>query len=76
MKEIIVLNKDGFPVQWDITGNTTFGNSVDEHYILDGTLASWTDATGSDSIIVNNALWYVNQSGSPYSEILTARSLL
>ena len=76
MKETIVLNKDGFPVQWDITGNTTFGNSVDEHYTLDGTVASWTDATGSDSITVDSALWYVNQSGSPYSEILTARSLL
>lgn len=76
MKETIVLNKDGFPVQWDITGNTTFGNSVDEHYTLDGTVASWTDATGSDSITVESALWYVNQSGSPYSEILTARSLL
>jgi len=76
MKETIVLNKDGFPVQWDIIGNTTFGNSVDEQYTLDGTVASWTDATGSDSLTVESALWYVNQSGSPYSEILTARSLL
>ncbi len=76
MKETIVMNAAGFPLQWDITGNTTFGNSVDEHYTLKGTNASWTDATGSDSTTVTNALWYVNQSGSPYSEILTARSLL
>jgi hypothetical protein len=76
MKETIVLNTDGFPVQWDITGNTTFGNTVDEHYILRGTAASWTDATGSDSTNVATVLWYVNQSGSPYSAILTARSLL
>ena len=76
MKETIVLNTDGFPVQWDITGNTTFGNTVDEHYTLNKTAASWTDATGSDSTAVENALWYVNQSGSPYSAILTARSLL
>lgn len=76
IKETIVLNRDGFPVQWDITGNTTFGNSVDEHYTLKGTVASWTDATGSDSAKVDNVLWYVNQSGSPYSAILTARSLL
>lgn len=76
MKETIVLNEDGFPIQWNITGNTTFGNSVDEKYTLAGTLASWTDATGSDSTNVDKALWYVNQSGSPYSEILTARSLL
>ena len=76
MKETIVLNTDGFPIQWNINGNTTFGNSVTEHYTLDGTTASWTDATGSDSTSVDAALWYVNQSGSPYSEILTARSLL
>lgn len=76
MKETIVLNKAGLPVQWEITGNTTFGNSVDEKYTFNGTAASWTDATGSDSTTVQNALWYVNQSGSPYSEMLTARSLL
>jgi len=76
IKETIVLNMDGFPVQWDIDGNTTFGNAVDEHYTLNKTAAAWTDATGSDSTTVENALWYVNQSGSPYSVILTARSLL
>lgn len=76
MKETIVLNTAGFPVQWDITGNTTFGNAVDEHYTLNENVASWTDATGSDSISVNTPFWYVNQSGSPYSVILAARSLL
>jgi len=76
MKETIVLNTDGFPVQWDIKGNTTFGNSVDEHYSLKATAASWKDATGSDSTKTEAPLWYVNQSGSPYSTILTARSLL
>ncbi|WP_028872755.1 amidohydrolase family protein [Psychroserpens burtonensis] len=76
MKETIVLNTDGFPLQWNITGNTTFGNTVEEQYALSGTAASWTDATGSDSTTAENALWYVNQSGSPYSTILTARSLL
>lgn len=76
MKETIVLNTDGFPVSWDITGNTTFGNKVNEQYVWNGTVASWTDATGGDSTSVNQAMWYVNQSGSPYSVILTARSLL
>lgn len=76
MRENIVLNSAGFPIQWDITGNTTFGNSVDEHYTMDGNKAVWTDATGSDSTTIETSLWYVNQSGSPYSEILTARSLL
>jgi hypothetical protein len=76
MKETIVLNTDGFPVNWYITGNTTFGNAVDERFALNGNTASWTDATGSDSTQVDGAKWYVNQSGSPYSSILTARSLL
>ncbi|MBQ4915909.1 amidohydrolase family protein [Maribacter sp. MMG018] len=76
MKETIVLNKSGFPVQWNITGNTTFGNSVNEEYSLKESTASWSDATGSGNATVANALWYVNQSGSPYSAILTARSLL
>ncbi len=76
IKETIVLNTDGFPLEWNISGNTTFGNTIDEHYRLKGNSASWTDATGSDSTKVDNALWYVNQSGSPYSEILMARSLL
>ncbi|MFV8343050.1 amidohydrolase family protein [Flavobacterium sp. XS2P39] len=76
IRETIVLNTDGFPLQWNITGNTTFGNAVNEHYTLNGTNASWTDASGSGSNTVPNALWYVNQSGSPYAMILTARSLL
>lgn len=76
IKENIILNKDGFPVKWNITGNTTFGNKIDEHYTLEETKASWTDATGSDSATVEKPMWYVNQSGSPYAEILTARSLL
>lgn len=76
MKETIVLNTDGYPVNWHITGNTTFGNAVDERYTLSGNMASWTDATGSDSSTIDGAKWYVNQSGSPYSAILAARSLL
>ncbi|MBU3012330.1 amidohydrolase family protein [Polaribacter vadi] len=76
LKETIVLNTEGFPVQWKITGNTTFGSKVNEHFALNKNIASWTDATGSDSTSVNNALWYVDQSGSPYSAILIARSLL
>ena len=29
MKETLVLNAAGFPVEWHITGHTTFGNAVD-----------------------------------------------
>ncbi len=76
IKETIVLNAEGFPVQWDIAGNTTFGNSIDEHYKLDGKTASWTDATGDGTATMEQPSFYVNQSGSPYSLFMTARVLL
>jgi Amidohydrolase family len=76
MSERIVLNTSGYPIQWDILGNTTFGNAIEEHFTLKGTLASWVDATGADSTSVEQAKMYVNQSGSPYASILTARLLL
>ncbi|RUA18909.1 MAG: amidohydrolase, partial [Flavobacteriia bacterium] len=76
MKETIVLNPEGYPIDWKITGNTTFGNAVDEHFSLEGTNASWTDATGSGNASVEAAQLYVNQFGSPYSSVLAARLLL
>lgn len=74
--ETIMLDAAGFPVQWDIAGNTTFGNSVDEHFKLDGQKASWKDASGEGSATMENLSFYVNQSGSPYSLFMTARVLL
>lgn len=76
MKETIVLNAEGYPVDWKITGNTTFGNAVNEHFSLEGQKASWTDATGSGSETVKNPQLYVNQFGSPYASVLAARLLL
>ena len=32
IKESIELDKNGFPVKWDISGNSTFGNAIDEHF--------------------------------------------
>lgn len=76
MKETIVLNPEGYPIDWKITGNTTFGNAVDEHFSLEGENASWTDATGTGSTTVTSPQLYVNQFGSPYSAVLAARLLL
>lgn len=76
IQETLVLNADGFPLQWQITGNTTFGNTINEQYTLEDNSATWIDATGSDSTDIDKPVWYVNQSGSPYAAILTARSLL
>jgi hypothetical protein len=76
IKETIVLNNEGFPVQWDIAGNTTFGNDIKESYKLDGQQATWTDATGEGSAKMEQPSFYVNQSGSPYSLLMQARVLL
>src|SRR5690554_952925 len=46
MVERIVLNAEGYPVKWDISGNTTFGNAIEEHFSLEGQNALWSDATG------------------------------
>lgn len=76
MKETIVLNAEGFPTSWEVTGNTTFGNAIDEHFSLEGENASWTDATGSGTATLEAPQLYVNQFGSPYSTVLAARLLL
>ncbi|SRX54321.1 amidohydrolase family protein [Aequorivita sp. CIP111184] len=76
IKEAVVLNADGFPVQWDIAGSSTFGNTIDEHFKLDGKNASWKDASGKATATVEKPSFYVNQSGSPYSLFMTARVLL
>ena len=76
IKETIVLDKEGFPVRWDIEGNTTFGNNIKEHFKLDGQNASWKDATGESTAKMEQPSFYVNQFGSPYSLLITARVLL
>ncbi len=76
IKETLVLNADGFPVQWDIAGSSTFGNTIDEHFKLDGKNASWKDASGEGTATLENPSFYVNQSGSPYALFVTARVLL
>ncbi|MHA7830721.1 MAG: amidohydrolase family protein [Flagellimonas sp.] len=76
MKETIVLNAEGYPVNWEVSGNTTFGNAVNEQFSLEGEEAAWTDATGSGSTTLDSPQIYVNQFGSPYTAVLAARLLL
>ena len=76
IKDTIILNKDGFPVKWDISGNTTFGNTIDEHYELKGAIAYWKDATGSSKAKIEQPMLYIDQMGSPYSHFINAWVLL
>jgi imidazolonepropionase-like amidohydrolase len=76
MKESIKLNADGLPMAWDITGATTFGSKVEEHFARNGVKATWTDATGKGSATTKEPAVYVAQSGSPWSTGLYARAII
>jgi imidazolonepropionase-like amidohydrolase len=76
MKESIKLDANGLPTAWDITGATTFGSKVEEHFAKTGAKATWTDATGKGSAVTKERAVYVAQSGSPWSTGLYARAIL
>ncbi|MEZ5708177.1 MAG: amidohydrolase family protein [Blastomonas sp.] len=76
MKEEIVLDATGFPVAWELTGNSTFGNAIDEGYADDGSIAVWEDSTGNGRATPEGPALYVAQEGSPWSLGIYARALL
>jgi hypothetical protein len=76
MAETLTLGADGLPTAWDITGATTFGSKVSEHFARKGAAAEWTDSTGHGSAKVEGPGLYVAQSGSPWSLALYARALM
>ena len=75
--EEIVLDDRGYPVDWTITGTTTFGSSVDEYFrVVDG-VARWQDTTGNGEAGADRAGgFYINQNGSAYAGVLLAGALL
>jgi imidazolonepropionase-like amidohydrolase len=76
IKDTIIFNEKGFPVNWKVSGNTTFGNTINEHFELKGKKANWTDATGSSEATVTQDALYIAEGGSPYMAFLGARVLL
>ncbi len=74
--ETLKVDEAGAPISWSISGNTTFGNAVEESYTLNGGAATWTDATGSDSGEVDEPTLYISQFASPYAAFVYARALL
>lgn len=76
IKDTIILNEKGFPVNWKVSGNTTFGNTINEHFELKGKKANWTDATGSSEAKVTKDALYIAEGGSPYMAFLGAKVLL
>ena len=75
--EEIALDERGFPVDWSISGTTTFGSSVDEFFRVEDGMARWQDTTGSgEAGIDGETRFYIDQNGSVYSRALLANALL
>jgi Amidohydrolase family len=74
--ETIRLDANGLPSEWAVTGTSTFGSKVAEHFIRKGSHAEWRDSTGKGSANIRNSSLYVAQSGSPFSDGIYARALL
>ncbi len=77
IKETIKLDKDGTPLDWTITGRTTFGNAVSESFRRTGKGVEWKDLAGPGSIKGKDApRYYATQNGSPYDVAALAKALL
>ena len=76
MAETIKLDEKGRPTFWKITGATTFGSKVDEHFEQVGDKASWTDSVGTGERLSEDHRLYIGQSASPWSLGMYARVLL
>lgn len=77
IKEVLRLDKDGRPIDWTITGRTTFGNAVNERFIRTATGAQWSDLSGPGKASGKDApRYYATQNGSPLDVSLLAKALL
>jgi imidazolonepropionase-like amidohydrolase len=74
--ETLRLSPTGLPLEWIITGKTTFGNAVNESFKVAQNTASWQDAAGEGSSDFANDALYVAQGASPYSLYIYAHALL
>ncbi|MFL2840611.1 MAG: amidohydrolase family protein [Pseudohongiellaceae bacterium] len=76
INEIIEFSEDGYPETWEVSGATTFGNIINEEFQIDGSRASWTDTTGTDTAEIGDTRLYVAQESSPYALWVYSRLLL
>lgn len=53
-QETPVLSDNNLPVDWHITGKTTFGNSVDDKFSVQGNTANWKSTAESGTADFNN----------------------
>ena len=77
IKEQVKLDGSGAPIDWKVSGKTTFGNAVNETFRRNPKGASWNDLAGPGSIKGKTApRYYVTQNGSPLDVAMLAKALL
>jgi imidazolonepropionase-like amidohydrolase len=76
ISETLTEGAGGLPTEWRITGTTTFGSKVDEHFNQSGGRAEWFDSMGKGSAPITHPALYVTQSGSPWGLQVILRALL
>lgn len=76
MKETLRLSEAGLPVEWSITGATTFGSKVDERFAVADGKATWKDAVGTGEAANATGALYIGQSGTPWALGVYARALM
>lgn len=76
IRETLRLDAAGRPIDWRITGATTFGSKVDERFVLADGAATWQDAVGPGSAADAGGALYVAQGASPWALGVYARALL
>ncbi|WP_430446751.1 amidohydrolase family protein [Sphingorhabdus contaminans] len=74
ISETIILDGDGQPLAWTVTGTQTFGGKIVENFARKGKQSSWIDAAGKGQS-KGPATLYVTQSGSPYAIQIYADAL-
>jgi imidazolonepropionase-like amidohydrolase len=74
--ETILVDAQGLPTSWAITGATTFGSKVSESFARTGSRATWSDSTGPGKATVKGPSLYIGQAVSPWALGLYARAML
>ncbi|MCA0210216.1 MAG: amidohydrolase family protein [Proteobacteria bacterium] len=77
IKEDVILDGKGAPVGWQISGSTTFGNTVQESFSRKASELQWTDLAGPGKLKGKDLpAYYVTQNGSPFDVAILAKALL
>lgn len=76
IQESLRLDASGLPIEWQISGATTFGSRVDEHFkVVDGK-ATWRDSVGPGQAEDADGALYVAQGASPWALGVYVRALM